>query len=468
MANEIYIDTMNGSDTTGQGTQNNPYKTLQYFCDNVAVKTNADYIIYLQNGSYEITGSTIFGQFTSGNIVIVGRGEKTEILQKVGMYTNTNGGGNKNFTLTIARLKYNISKKLSSSNLNDTLWNWNFYNVLLEYTPDNGHSIFYPLGGSKITFRNCVKLTSSTSMLRTTEGLIEVYDSIGYFTSGYSTNQTQWDKGDNTIGSTGNYVGFLHRGQYAWNINKTLILQDGKYKKFIPKTLGKDSTVNVVPNMTSDTSPIGKATARGAYDPAWKAFDRNDSTYWYDNGSSAGAPSWLQYQFDTPKIVNKITLSSLPISGSTYGLKEFSFLGSYDGLSYDNLLTVDNHPNNNAKVTYVFNNSKEYLFYKLQFGLSYYSYYTLVNSFEMYEIDTPDTPAYWSTISNNIPSSTQFLDRGMDNISPLFDRTITKLEPLSMTNKSELLQTGEIGKTFSKVIDLKKYFDIRSIRTEVK
>lgn len=260
----------------------------------------------------------------------------------------------------------------------------------------------------------------------------------------------------------------LDGSQALSNVDKTLILQDGKYKKFIPKTLGKDSTVNVVPNMTSDTSPIGKATARGAYDPAWKAFDRNDSTYWYDNGSSAGAPSWLQYQFDTPKIVNKITLSSLPISGSTYGLKEFSFLGSYDGFSYDNLLTVDNHPNNNAKVTYVFNNSKEYLFYKLQFGLSYYSYYTLVNSFEMYEIDTPDTPAYWSTISNNIPSSTQFLDRGMDNLSPLFDRTITKLEPLSMTNKSELLQTGEIGKTFSKVIDLKKYFDIRSIRTEVK
>lgn len=262
---------------------------------------------------------------------------------------------------------------------------------------------------------------------------------------------------------------FVFYGIDAYEIkNKTLILHDGGYKKFTPKVIGKNSTINVVPLMTSDTSPAGKVTARGAYNPAWQAFDRNDSTYWYDNGSSAGAPSWLQYQFNSPKIVNKIILASLTISGSTYGLKEFSLLGSRDGLKYDNLLSVNNHPNSNAKVSYDFNNSNEYSFYKLQFGLSHHSYYALVSSFEMYEMDTPDIPAYWSTISNTLPNSQQFIEKGMDSLSPLLDRTVTELESMSMTNKSEILGISEIGKVFSKTIDLKKYFDIKNVKVEVK
>lgn len=56
----------------------------------------------------------------------------------------------------------------------------------------------------------------------------------------------------------------------------------------------------------------------------------------------------------------------------------------------------------------------------------------------------------------------------MDSLSPLLDRNIETLEPMTMTNKSEFLDVGEIGKVFSKSIDLKKYFDIRTIRTEVK
>ncbi|MFJ6207303.1 discoidin domain-containing protein [Lysinibacillus sp. NPDC092081] len=250
--------------------------------------------------------------------------------------------------------------------------------------------------------------------------------------------------------------------------NSTLILHDSEYKKFTPKLLGKDPTINAVPNMTSNTAPTGSVTARGAYTPAWQAFDRNSSTYWYDNGSSESNPSWLQYEFDSPKIINKIALDSLIITGSSYGLKEFTLLGSNDGLNYDSLLSVNNHPNSNAKVTYHFNNNNEYLFYKLQFGLSYYSYYTLVSSFEMYEMATTDTPAYWSTVSHTLPSSTQFLNKGMDNLSPLFDRTITQLEPIPMNQRNDILVSGEVGKVFSKTLDMKKYFDIRSIRTEVR
>lgn len=75
---------------------------------------------------------------------------------------------------------------------------------------------------------------------------------------------------------------------------------------------------------------------------------------------------------------------------------------------------------------------------------------------------------HWNTISSSLPTSTQFLEQGMDNLSPLLDRKVTELEPMPMMDKSEILDVGEIGKVFSKTIDLKKYFDIRSIRTEVR
>ncbi|MGE8038036.1 hypothetical protein [Lysinibacillus sp. NPDC093692] len=76
--------------------------------------------------------------------------------------------------------------------------------------------------------------------------------------------------------------------------------------------------------------------------------------------------------------------------------------------------------------------------------------------------------ANWKNISDSLPTSQQFIEQGMNNSYPLLDRTVTELEPLTMTNNSEILGVGEIGKVFSKTIDLKKYFDIRSIRTEVK
>lgn len=77
-------------------------------------------------------------------------------------------------------------------------------------------------------------------------------------------------------------------------------------------------------------------------------------------------------------------------------------------------------------------------------------------------------PKKIQTVSNSLPNSTKFSEEGMESLSPLFDRELTKLDPVSMVNESEILDIGETGKVFTKTIDLKKYFDIRSIRTEVR
>ncbi|NOG27209.1 LamG domain-containing protein [Lysinibacillus fusiformis] len=72
------------------------------------------------------------------------------------------------------------------------------------------------------------------------------------------------------------------------------------------------------------------------------------------------------------------------------------------------------------------------------------------------------------TVSNSLPNSTKFSEDGMDSLSPLFDSELTKLDPVSMTDKSEILNVGETGKIFTKTIDLKKYLDTRSIGIEVR
>lgn len=75
----------------------------------------------------------------------------------------------------------------------------------------------------------------------------------------------------------------------------------------------------------------------------------------------------------------------------------------------------------------------------------------------------------WQTVSTTLPSSEQFQEEGMDELTPLLDRQVTELEPISMEDKTNILFTnGEVGKVFSKTIDLNKYFDIRSIKIEVK
>ncbi|WP_421926239.1 LamG-like jellyroll fold domain-containing protein [Lysinibacillus capsici] len=77
-------------------------------------------------------------------------------------------------------------------------------------------------------------------------------------------------------------------------------------------------------------------------------------------------------------------------------------------------------------------------------------------------------PKEIQTVSNSLPNSTKFSEEGMDSLSPLLDRELTKLDPVSMVNENDILDDGDTGKVFTKTIDLKKYLDIRSIRTEVR
>ncbi|OXS65762.1 hypothetical protein B1B04_24805 [Lysinibacillus sp. KCTC 33748] len=98
--------------------------------------------------------------------------------------------------------------------------------------------------------------------------------------------------------------------------------------------------------------------------------------------------------------------------------------------------------------------------------LSPYYFEGQFTDLEIYKGELKES-VHWSTFSSTLPNSTH-LEKGMDNITPLLDRVVTELEPLQMTQRNNILSSGEIGKVFSKTFDLKIYIDIRSIRTEVR
>lgn len=469
MTIEIYLDATNGSDTLGNGSSLAPYRTLQYFCDSVAVKNNADYKVFLNNGVYEITNGTIFGQFNSGNMTIIGKGENTEIVQRAYMYQNS-VGGNADFSLIIAKCKYNILTTLTGANVNGFRWKWSFYNVLFEYTPNNQTSVF-STSGKELVFRNCVKLTNTTSFLRKNSFVISVYDSMGYFTSGYQTTQADWDKGGNIIGSFDNYMEVLnYQGEYAWITSKSFILHDGEYKKWNEGQEPVDEYVSTIPPLTSNSSSsLGEAFGNGYAADYYQAFDGIDSTVWQGDKPTVGV---IGFKYNKPICISRYILANYTAT-TRFNPKSWTFEGSNNGIDYTILDTKENITTSNPSITEAtFNNNQTFLYYR--FNITNISLADGTNRPHVHEIKLFEhkkesgVPPQWESISSTPPSYTQFLEQGMDSLSPLLDRKITTLEPMSMADKSEILGVGEIGKVFSKTIDLKKYFDIRNVRMEEK
>lgn len=490
MTIEIFLDATNGSDTLGNGSSLAPYRTLQYFCDSVAVKNNADYKVFLNNGVYEITNGTIFGQFNSGNMTIIGKGENTEIVQRAYMYQNS-VGGNADFSLIIAKCKYNILTTLTGANVNGFRWKWSFYNVLFEYTPNNQTSVF-STSGKELVFRNCVKLTNTTSFLRKNSSVISVYDSIGYFTNGYQTTQADWDKGGNTIGSIQNYSDLLnYQGEYAWITSKSLILHDGKYKRVVDQEIKinyvtEDIIEDVAEDidMTSPNTPAPYVASTNAPlssgREAWRTFVKGSTSAW--QGNPTALPQWVLLDTGGSIKLKKIRMDYTGSTGASGMPSALSIEGSNNGTSFTTIKKENSIPawNSGDSRNFIVSSTIGYRYFRFyitaihgnpsQCTLGRITLYTEQKTGEkIVEVkELIDIVPRFETISSTLPSSTQFLEQGMDSLSPLLDRKVTTLEPMEMTNKSEILGVGKTGKVFSKTIDLKKYFDIRDIRTEAK
>lgn len=292
-------------------------------------------------------------------------------------------------------------------------------------------------------------------------------------------------------GATGWGVGFdeVYFGfnpDYLKPENKTLILHDGEYKKvtptipYSPQVLG--AKVGLVPNMTSYTAPSGLAFASNEQKHvnvqgyAWKAFNNRDDYRWNTENYKAEG-EFLGYIFSSPQKIRAYGIQ--PVNSDTSAPPGWKFQVSNDTTDGKNgtwttvqtisgqrlIGTGFNHYDLPAEIEakafrIVFNKPTE----TIHLWLKYVQVYKR-------DVTSPEIqaePLKITAVSNTLPTTTQFLEQGMDNLSPLLDRKVTTLEPMTMTNKNEILGVDKVSKVFSKTIDLKKYFDIRKIGVEVK
>lgn len=228
----FYID--NYGDDNNNGTKEYPYKTIKGLLFNI--NTKIDTLIYLGKGEFEID-ETIFNKCNNCKFSIHGKNKDTILKQIKGFFSNS-GGGNETFTCNFYDLIY-TAPNVENPNANYVYSKCNFYNIAFKDIANNGYSFFYSV--NEINFYNCIKTKISNNFLRTTDGKINLYNCYGAFTSGYSTNQSSWDKKDNLITDNpklnnrykiigeGNSIYGVYSGDNSWQLSRYLLKQDNQY-----------------------------------------------------------------------------------------------------------------------------------------------------------------------------------------------------------------------------------------------
>lgn len=174
---------------------------------------------------------------------------------------------------------------------------------------------------------------------------------------------TYSDKSKEALISLSNITGLSTNGTYA------IIKEKGQNPIAVRTTSG-----NLLPVMTSNTSPSGVASATSInttdYEP-FKAFTGTVSGMLDSWASSAiptaGSPQILKYELPVAKIRNKITIVNRNYT-AVASPNSFTFEGSNNDSDYTILLTVSNDTNNtsSARREFVFNNDIAYKYYRLK------------------------------------------------------------------------------------------------------
>lgn len=150
----------------------------------------------------------------------------------------------------------------------------------------------------------------------------------------------------------------------------------------IDQNINVDSITNaaatdpgIVPTMTSNTTPSGVVSASSELNstyPAWRAFDKNNSTFWAS--STSGPPQWLEYQFPSPTVVDRYIL----LATNTDAPVTWEFQ-AWNGSSWIVLQSIVNAPKVGTATTYNFTNTTAYTRYRMYMLAPFSQGYMAIN-----------------------------------------------------------------------------------------
>ncbi|MCU5501827.1 discoidin domain-containing protein [Bacillus cereus] len=128
---------------------------------------------------------------------------------------------------------------------------------------------------------------------------------------------------------------------------------------------------NLIPAMTSNTTPYGEAFASNPQNIsdtgsrlAYFVFDRNLKNSWGGN-SVGGPPCWIGYKFENKTNINKYSIF-VGSSATVAHPQSWIFQGSNDGEVYEDLHTVLNQKfKENEKKEFSFVNNENFLYYRI-------------------------------------------------------------------------------------------------------
>ncbi len=159
------------------------------------------------------------------------------------------------------------------------------------------------------------------------------------------------------------------------NYTANVLLADEEWCNAICNSEYFESVLNVkVPAMTGYTTPEGVVSAKsesGSY-LAWKAFDRNDSTYWQTADNAL--PQWIQYKF--------VSSVKAYLVSAWWGIRyptQLRIQGSNDNSTWTDLTETLSGTGASTTDKYVISSPSNYLYYRLniiQVNASPYNVYS--------------------------------------------------------------------------------------------
>ena len=123
------------------------------------------------------------------------------------------------------------------------------------------------------------------------------------------------------------------------------------------------NSLRLIPTMTSNTAPSGRAfaSAEGSGHGAYKVFDNNNSTFWWNNAAGV-AGSTIGYKFTKKVVVRKLEM----MSHNQEGVKTFKVQASDNGSNWVDISGNLEISNNVTNVTsYRIENDTPYLYYRI-------------------------------------------------------------------------------------------------------